>query len=43
MLNEDANQLEIQIQLQIEPVVGIRMDLRYFLMRQNKNAAKILL
>ena len=43
MLNEDANQLEIQIPLQIERVVGIRMDLRYFLMRQNKNAAKILL
>ena len=41
MLNEDANQLETQMQVQIEPVAETQMDLQHFLMQQNKNAAKI--
>ena len=41
--NEGANQLEIQMQLQTEPVVGIQMDQQFFLMTQSKNAAKIFL
>ena len=43
MWNEDANQLEIQMQIQIGPVAGIQMDLQHFSMQQNKNVAKIFL
>ena len=41
--NEDANQLETQMQVQIEPVARTQMDLQYFSIQQNKNAAKIFL